>query len=186
MDSDMIFCILSHLPLFHILKCTSINKQFNHVSNNILLWKNLSDRDYPNKIDDDYKKDYMGHYKLYNFLELNTREYITKNSRYLDVSGRDIELIPPEICLLSNLEELYLHENELKSIPIEISRLTNLVRLDLDHNNLESIPMELGLLTKLRTLYVDKKQVHLVPLCLIEFTYYPQTNKYDQKSKEKY
>jgi Leucine-rich repeat (LRR) protein len=168
MDSDIIFCILSHLPLFHILKCTTINKQFNKVSNNVLLWKNLSERDYPNEIDDDYKGDYMSHYKLHNFVKFNARGYVTKNSRYLDLSIMDIESVPPEICLLTNLEELYLHENELKSIPIEITRLTNLKRLDLDYNNLESIPTELSSLTKLRTLFVDPTQIHLVPPCLIE------------------
>jgi Leucine-rich repeat (LRR) protein len=166
MDSDIIFCILEHLAFLDIIRCTSVNKQFNHVSNNELLWKKMSEEDYLNKIDDDYEKSYRSHYRLYKFFE-RCGEHATNGGQKLNLSWKNLKSIPSEICLLTNLRELYLHVNRLKVLPVELSRLTNLTQLDLDSNNLEFIPVEFNSLTKLETLYVDRTQFRLVPSHLL-------------------
>lgn len=166
MEADIIFCIFEHLTYFDIVRYVQVNKQINNISKNKLIWKKLSDRDCPDKIDSEYIKDYRGHYKLFEFLRYRNRGKTTTKSRSLALSFTCIKTLPSEICLLTSLEKLYLHNNKLSSLPTELSRLTNLNRLDLDYNDLESIPSNLSLLTNLRTLYVDKFQVHLIPECV--------------------
>jgi hypothetical protein len=41
MNTDIIFCILNCLETYDILKCGSVNKQFNKISKNELIWKRL-------------------------------------------------------------------------------------------------------------------------------------------------
>lgn len=126
----------------------------------------MSERDYSTKIDDDYKKCYRSHYRLYTFLKRYAK-WVSKEGVALDLTWLNLKSIPSEICLLTKLRELYLHANELKTLPIELNRLTNLTRLDIDRNKLEFIPQGLASLPKLQLLYVDKVQVPLVPSCLL-------------------
>ncbi len=60
--------------------------------------------------------------------------------------------IPPEISLLSLVEDLWLWGNQLTSIPAEIGQLKNLKVLSLDRNRLTSIPPEIGQLKNLEQL----------------------------------
>lgn len=189
MEADIIFCILEQLSFFDIVRYALVNKQINNISKNELLWKKMSEKDYQDKIDDDYKKNYGSHYRLCTFLHHYGRLNSIKSITYLDMSCEFIKSIPPEIslltnlsdfnvydnelrsvpseiCLLTGLEKLFLHNNRLNTLPIELSRLTNLVRLDLDYNDLESIPSELSSLTKLHTLYIDESQIQLIPECV--------------------
>jgi Leucine-rich repeat (LRR) protein len=71
--------------------------------------------------------------------------------------------IPPEIALLTNLQELRIYRNELRAIPTEIGLLTNLDTLSLHHNQLRNVPPEIGLLTKLRILYLDNNLLEYIP-----------------------
>lgn len=61
----------------------------------------------------------------------------------LDLMGRGLMDIPPEIGQLIQLERLDLSDNRLSSLPPEIARLTNLVRLDLRYNPFLPIPPEI-------------------------------------------
>ena len=69
--------------------------------------------------------------------------------------------IPPELGNLSNLERLYLYDNQLTgSIPPELGNLSNLERLYLHDNQLTgSIPPELGNLSNLQRLYLSDNQL---------------------------
>lgn len=70
--------------------------------------------------------------------------------RYLDLSGNELEIIPPDIAELP-LTYLNLSGNLLESIPSELANLS-LNHLYLNNNNLKSIPPEL---TKLSLINLD-------------------------------
>jgi hypothetical protein len=187
MEADIIFCILERLSFFDIVRYGLVNKQINYISKNELIWKRMSEEDYLDKIDDVYKKSYESHYRLYKFLSCYSERAIGKvldlscsnmnsipseislmtNLRHLYLYGNNLRSIPPEIGLLTNLKELCLHRNSLESLPIEISKLTNLVRLDIDNNKIVSIPFELSVFTKLQELYVNRSQRKLVSSSLM-------------------
>ena len=67
---------------------------------------------------------------------------------WLDLSGKNLTALPPEIGQLTNLSTLYLHNSQLTSLPAEIGQFTNLSTLDLRSNQLTSLPAEIGQLTK--------------------------------------
>jgi hypothetical protein len=171
MNADIIFCILGHLSFCDIMRCCLVSKQFNHVSKNGLLWKKMSEKDYPTEIDSDYARNYMGYYKLYNFLRRRGRRYDHKvHDDDLDLSMQNLKSIPPELCLMADLKELVLRDNELVSLPVELGRLTNLTSLKMSCNKLESIPSELCSLPKLRELYLHKNNLRSLPVELGQLT----------------
>ena len=69
--------------------------------------------------------------------------------------------IPPELGSLSNLQGLYLSDNELSGeIPAWLGNLSNLIELDLSGNALSGeIPPELGSLSNLTELHLDENQL---------------------------
>ena len=65
----------------------------------------------------------------------------------------DLNSIPPEIGLLTKLEDLHLQGNDLKSVPAEIGKLASLEFLNLQGNSgLRSFPAEMGQLKSLKRL----------------------------------
>ncbi len=58
----------------------------------------------------------------------------------LDLSNKQITIIPPEIRQLTNLHTLEFKQNQITAIPIGICQLTNLITLDLDDNQITTIP----------------------------------------------
>lgn len=88
----------------------------------------------------------------------------------LDLSGRDITTLPPEIGQLTNLILLYLVYNKLRTLPPEIGQLTNLTTLYLDRNQLSTLPPEIGLLTNLSTLDLGYNQLSSLPADIGQLT----------------
>lgn len=107
-------------------------------------------------------------------------------SEILDLSGINLNAIPPEIKTLSKLKSLkvshnqllslpeeikYLRsltsliadKNRLTSIPSEIGNLINLQRLNLSHNKLQHLPTEVGKLEKLEFLYLRENNIKSIP-----------------------
>ena len=84
----------------------------------------------------------------------------------LDLSGKELTALPPEIGKLTQLKKLILGKdeyddkglyirtvgNKLISLPPEIGLLTQLEELQIVGNQLTSLPVEIGQLTNLQTL----------------------------------
>ncbi len=81
----------------------------------------------------------------------------------LDLSYKEIAVLPPQIGKLSALTELSLSGNELTALPPEIGRLTALSRLDLSHNGLRTLPPEIGRLTALASLDLRYNRLTTLP-----------------------
>lgn len=82
----------------------------------------------------------------------------------LDLAHCELNSLPSEIGELTNLQRLYLMDNNLKALPKEVGLLSNLRTLDLRHNQLGTLPSEIGKLVNLRNLYLRSNQLTtLVP-----------------------
>ncbi|KAL3941800.1 MAG: hypothetical protein SGARI_000472 [Bacillariaceae sp.] len=70
-------------------------------------------------------------------------------------------VLPPEISMLSNLEEIYLNSNNIGgSIPTEVGMLSNLRRLQLTGNSLTgTLPLVLGNLPQMRLISVKNNNL---------------------------
>jgi hypothetical protein len=94
----------------------------------------------------------------------------SEKSTSLDLIGRGITSIPPEIGKLKNLTELKLFTNRLTSIPAELGQLTKLESLLLSDNKLTRIPSELGQLNHLKELWLHDNQLKSIPAELGQLT----------------
>jgi internalin A len=81
----------------------------------------------------------------------------------LDLSGKGLTELPPEIGELTGLTELDLYSNQLTRLPPEIGRLTNLTELDLGGNQLTDLPSEIWQLLNLEMLYLLGNQLTELP-----------------------
>lgn len=87
-------------------------------------------------------------------------------------------VIPDEIGLLSNLEELSLESNNLSSLPDSIGQLKNLKEFSLDYNPFTEIPKSVFQLSNLQELSLDNAPLtHIsIQFCLLkkleEFSFY--------------
>lgn len=79
---------------------------------------------------------------------------LAKTLQVLDLSGNQIELLPPQISECASIEELHLDDNRLIMLPEEIGMLGKLRALYLRRNQLQTLPVEL-----LRDSSVDKMQL---------------------------
>jgi len=84
----------------------------------------------------------------------------------LELFGNKLSSLPPSIANLTKLHTLGLWYNQFKEVPKELFQLTNLTALDLFENQLESIPPEIGKLTKLTNLDLGNNQITHIPSSL--------------------
>jgi Leucine-rich repeat (LRR) protein len=171
MDDDSLFCILSYLDLLDILNCELVNKQFNLVSRNELIWKSLSHIVFKDLIHNQYRLSFESYYKLDKYLRAHNEDLDDiKISKSLTMTYRNIHKLPNEIGLLTNLRTLILYRNFMSSLPVEFSSLTNLEHLSLGYNNFEIIPQEILSLTKLQYLSLERNNLEIIPEELCELT----------------
>jgi Leucine-rich repeat (LRR) protein len=169
MNCDTIYCILSYLPFDEVLKCGLVNHQFAISSQNELIWKRLSRKDYENLINNNHRISYKSYYKLDKFLCLYQRD-VLKIEHELSLFCANITNLPDEIYLLTELRFLHLSGNELSLLPTVISSLTNLQELDLAYNNFEIVPREVLALTNLRVLSLNGNKLTNISeeLCMLK------------------
>jgi Leucine-rich repeat (LRR) protein len=81
----------------------------------------------------------------------------------LDLSHNQLTTLPSEIGALSALKFLYIKDNSLIILPPEIGGLTALIALHVDNNKLTTLPPEIGYLTKLAFLYLSNNRLINLP-----------------------
>jgi GTPase SAR1 family protein len=72
----------------------------------------------------------------------------------LDLTGKNLDIIPDDVFKLTNLRTLILDNNNLTDIPSSISELANLEVLSLNSNKLKTVNTNISKLTKLKTLSI--------------------------------
>ena len=103
-------------------------------------------------------------------IDLAAEEKLTQ----LDLSGLDLEELPPEIGKCTQLETLLLGEkfyeekrelvrNKLTEFPDAVLQLTNLKILNLHGNEITEIPEAIGQLSNLTLLYLGHNQITKIP-----------------------
>ena len=85
------------------------------------------------------------------------------NSKQLNLSATNLNVLPKEIGNLTNLEEINLNGNNLVFLPEEISNLKNLQRLYLSYNKLISLPEGIVGLVNLQLLYLSGNKLTNIP-----------------------
>lgn len=71
------------------------------------------------------------------------------------LTGNRINVIPPTISLLSNLQTFNLNGNQIYELPPELGNVVSLTKLDISNNKLTSLFPEIGNLTNLQDLLVN-------------------------------
>ncbi|MCC5651729.1 leucine-rich repeat domain-containing protein [Nostoc sp. XA013] len=108
----------------------------------------------------------MTNEELLQIIEQAAKDKVTK----LDLSGKGLTTLPPEIGQLTNLQSLYLSSNQLSTLPPEFGQLTNLGWLDLGSNQLSSLPPEIFKLTNLQYLGLHNNQLSSLPPEIFKLT----------------
>ncbi|KAJ8773525.1 hypothetical protein K2173_005771 [Erythroxylum novogranatense] len=81
----------------------------------------------------------------------------------VDLSGRQLSLIPEKFSNLHQLIWLDLSRNQIQVLPDSISRLQKLEQLDVSSNLLDSLPDSIGLLPSLKILNVFGNKLQALP-----------------------
>jgi internalin A len=93
-----------------------------------------------------------------------------KKLRSLDLRFNPLNTLPPEIGQLTNLEVLYLWKNPLKDLPAEIGQLTNLRFLTLKFNLLSTLPAEIVKFIKLKSFHEWNRPLDTFPSEILQLT----------------
>ena len=91
---------------------------------------------------------------------------LAQSTDKLDLSDCGLEVVPPEVCKLTNLVELSLSGNEMKRLPEGFGGLTSLRELVLAGNQLTSLPKDIGRLERLEGLFVHGNRLESLPQSL--------------------
>ncbi|TND09041.1 MAG: hypothetical protein FD123_1444 [Bacteroidetes bacterium] len=79
------------------------------------------------------------------------------------ITGAGLEKLGTEICGMSELENLWLSNNNIAALPDSIGKLVNLEQLDLSQNKLASLPESIGMLTNLKLAVFHLNKIVLLP-----------------------
>jgi small GTP-binding protein len=81
----------------------------------------------------------------------------------LDLSGLNLTVIPEAVFQLTDLQQLYLNNNQITAVPDAVSQLANLQELNLGSNQIKAIPETLSQLANLQTLSLGNNQITDIP-----------------------
>ncbi len=82
-------------------------------------------------------------------LNTSSSSFATDISQSLDLTGSQIIFVSDEVLAQTDLEELWIDDNQITEIPEDISRLIHLKRLSVYKNQLRMLPESLFNLTNL-------------------------------------
>jgi len=108
----------------------------------------------------------MKNKELFKIIKQAAKDGVTS----LDLSGRGLTELPPEIGLLSQLTSLRLSENKLTALPPEIGQLTQLTSLYIYGNKLTALSPEIGQLTQLTKLDIRGNKLTALPPEICQLT----------------
>jgi len=171
LDQVALFHIATMLDLDNLLSLCSSNSRINRLicqQNHIWIYKlNNEFPDWKQHFNDKpVNKVYsllVKLSKLKKWMEYSKSIYELFKETNLVLSNRKLKTLPPEIGLLSNLQELSLSNNKIEALPPEIGSLSNLRILSLYDNQIKTLPPEIGLLTNLRGLYLSNNEIKTLP-----------------------
>lgn len=86
-----------------------------------------------------------------------------KQLRVFAASGCGLEKLPPEICLLQQLEELIVPHNLLHMLPDLFWKLKTLKKLDIGHNKLHILPESICQCAALQSLNISHNKIAELP-----------------------
>jgi hypothetical protein len=107
-----------------------------------------------------------GHWKAQQHIQLARR----KGARTLDIRGLKLRELPEAIASLTELQQLYLSNNQLTELPEAIRSLSQLRVLYLSHNKLTELPEAIASLTELQELNLSNNQLREVPEAIASLT----------------
>ena len=170
LNKDVLFNIATMLDLDNLLSfCSSSDKINRLVCQGEAIWNFKLTKEFP---------DYKAHinqkgrkaYELLIGLDKLKKEFKYKESIYelyretkLNLSYKELTILPPEIGNLSQLRELSLSNNKIEILPPEIGNLSQLQKLWLNYNQIKLLPSEIGNLSQLQMLSLDNNQITIVP-----------------------
>eukprot|EP00050_Salpingoeca_kvevrii_P021824 m.116056 g.116056 ORF g.116056 m.116056 type:complete len:322 (-) comp9495_c0_seq1:2348-3313(-) len=87
----------------------------------------------------------------------------TARHTVLNISGRELAMLPPGVGDLAQLQHLLVNDNILMMPPVELGQLGDLVELALDGNRLTVLPFCIGLLHALKRLNLSGNSLVSLP-----------------------
>ncbi|MFC1585643.1 VWA domain-containing protein [Fibrobacterota bacterium] len=110
-------------------------------------------------LEDDYSK--------VSYININDQEHeegiFSVLTSELDLSGSGIDILPPEIAILTDLDVLDISDNGLTVLPPELGSLQDLDILDASDNQLTDVPVDIALLAGLDVLDLSNNQLTVLP-----------------------
>lgn len=92
-------------------------------------------------------------------LNILIRQARRNNKQELNLSGKEIDILPNDIYKIEGLLSLNLSSNKITDIDKSILNLKNLKELDLSNNNITDLPFELITMTNLVTLKLKNNPI---------------------------